>query len=241
MSSGAVAAAPRLAGVAGSAIADDTAIVHYGPRCFLLQGVLALQEQLQLFSFIHKRDVTDWDNLSPCMNPTPKTLELAVQKHGAQTARVLSFGANHDEAAVVVEMVQKAKEALGWRQTIESLTIAAIRYCASGSNPTIGSCFPPHVDHCNDGSWVFLFSLGCSATLQIKSPDMAERHTFEMESGDVLVFDPSSEAAVVHGVDGVACGEEEASSSRMAELGAGEFEVLRHSRFGVQCRVFLAG
>ena len=66
---------------------------------------------------------------------------------------------------------------------------------------------------------------------------MAQRLAFEMKSGDALVFDPSSEAAVLHGVDGVACGKEGASSIA-GELG-GEFEVLRHSRFGVQCRVSL--
>ena len=67
---------------------------------------------------------------------------------------------------------------------------------------------------------------------------MAQRHTFEMKSGDALVFDPSSAAAVVHGVDGVAHGEEEALA-RGVELRGGEYEVLRHSRFGVQCRVSL--
>ena len=32
---------------------------------------------------------------------------------------------------------------------------------------------------------------------------MAQRYTFNMNSGDILVFDPSSEAAIVHGVAGV--------------------------------------
>ena len=238
MSTGAAAArpstrGPRLVGVAVSALAEDDAMVC-GPSWFLLKGVLALEEQRRLFSFIHERDATDWEKLSPCMNPTPKTLEL-VQQHGAQTARILSFGPN--DGTAVVEMVQKASEALGWHQEIRSLTVAAIRYCLSGSNPRIGSCFPPHVDHCNDGSWVFLFSLGCTTTFQIKSPAMARRYTFEMKSGDALVFDPSSEAAVVHGVDGILRGEEEASARGGAHELIAEFDVLRYSRFGVQCRV----
>ena len=211
------------------------------PRWFLLRGALALEDQVRLFGFIHERDATDWERLSPCMNPTPKTLEL-VQQHETQTARTLGFGP--DDQTVVVEMVAKAIGILRWRQAIKSLTVAAIRYCASGSNPCIGSCFPPHIDHCNDGSWVFLFSLGCTATFHIQTTDMAQRHTIRMKSGDALVFDPSSEAAVVHGVTGVAR-EEEGASARGDELGArgdelgARFEVLRSSRFGVQCRVSL--
>ena len=56
-----------------------------------------------------------------------------------------------------------------------------------------------------------------------------------MRSGDALVFDPSSEAAVLHGIDVVARGEEE-TSPRQNALGE-TFEMLRRSRFGVQCRV----
>lgn len=63
---------------------------------------------------------------------------------------------------------------------------------------------------------------------------MDQRSTFEMNSGDILVFDPSSEAAIVHGVAGVASSRE--ASKTEVVLGA-KFDVLRSSRFGVQCRV----
>jgi len=196
-------------------------------RWHLLTGALTLEEQAQLFGFIHEHDVTDWGKLAPCMNPTPKTLEFS-QQLGAQSTRLLSYSPSDKTA--IVEMVTKAVGMLQWPKAIKSMTVAAIRYCASGSHPSIGSCFPPHVDHCNDGSWVILFSLGRTATFHIQTPDMTQRHTFDMNSGDCLLFDPSSEAAVVHGVAGVAF-EEEAS-----ELGK-RFDVLRSSRFGVQCRV----
>jgi|EP00505_MAST-04D_sp_SCG-Rhode-Island_P001161 hypothetical protein len=197
----------------------------------LLAGALTLEEQARLFDFIDKHDATDWGKLAPCMNPTPKTLEFS-QQQGAQSTRLLSF--SPEDKAVVVELVIKALGILQWRKAIKSLTVAAIRYCASGSHPCVGSCFPPHVDHCNDGSWVVLFSLGRTASFHIQTPDMTQRHTFDMKSGDVLVFDPSSEAAIVHGVAGVACGEEAAQTGD--ELGA-RFDILRSSRFGVQCRV----
>jgi hypothetical protein len=211
--------------------AEDTTVIH-GARWHLLSGALTLEEQAHLFGFIHERDVTDWEKLAPCMSPTPKTLELA-QEQGAQTTRVLNCDAN--EKTAVVEMVAKAIGILLWRKAIKSMTVAAIRYCASGSHPCIGSCFPPHIDHCNDGSWVVLFSLGRTAMFHIQAPGMGQRYTFDMNSGDVLVFDPSSEAAVVHGVAGVKPFEEEAGEERF-ELGA-RFDDLRSSRFGVQCRV----
>lgn len=218
---------------AGSATADaDVAAILSGTRWNLLQDFLSHEEQLRLFGFVHERDATDWDGLSPCMNPSPKTLQLAPHR-GARAAPHLTF--RPDDEAAVVEMVQKATRALGWSRTVRSVTVAAIRYCASGSDPRIGGSFPPHVDHCNDGSWVFLFSLGRTATLHIKTPDDALRRSFRMRSGDALVFDPSSEAAVLHGIDVVARGEEDTSPRRNA-LGE-TFEMLRRSRFGVQCRV----
>ena len=211
---------------------DDTVVTH-GPKWFLLRGALALEEQIRLFGFILECDATDWEALSPCMDPTPKTLELA-HRQGSQAAPTLSLCA--DDGTAVVEMVAKAIGILRWRQAIKSLTVAAIRYCASGSHPCIGGCFPPHVDHCNDGSWVFLFSIGRTATFHIQCPGMDQRHTFEMKSGDALVFDPSSEAAIVHGVASIAC---DGEASARVDGFASRFEVLRSSRFGVQCRVSL--
>ena len=197
------------------------------PSCFLLRSALALEEEVRLFDFIMEKDGTDWDSIRPCMNPTPKTLELLSQP-GAEKTPNLDF--RPDDEAAVVEMVGKAIGILNWSRPIKSMSMAAIRYCASGSSPIIGSCFPPHVDHCNDGSWVVLFSLGCAAAFHVKTPGTAQ-HSFEMQSGDILVFDPSSEAAILHGVAGV-------GGAQSCARGLGErFEVLRGSRYGVQCRV----
>lgn len=210
---------------------EDLGATH-APRWHLLAGALTLEEQVRLFEFIHERDATEWEKLSPCMNPTPKTLELLHQRGAKSTARSLSYGP--EDETTVVEMVAKAIGILQWPQALTSITVATIRYCTSGSHPCIGSCFPPHIDHCNDGSMVVLFSLGCTARFHIQTPDMTQRHMFNMNSGDILVFDPSSDAAVVHGVADVATGE--GGTARADELGA-RFDVLRSSRFGVQCRV----
>ena len=105
----------------------------------------------------------------------------------------------------------------------QSLTMAAIKYEAPDG------CFVAHVDHCRN-SLVFLASLGCSARFMVKSPGGAEeRQTFEFNSGDLLVFDASSEAAIVHAVLGV--------NEGSCPEGLGErFPVLTGHRYGVQCR-----
>lgn len=199
-----------------------------GPECFLIRGALDREEEVGLFEFIQEKDGTDWDNMQTCMNPSPKTLLFGSEAPGARPTLVF----RSDDEAVVVKMVGKVIGILNWSQHVESMSMAAIRYCAS--SPTIGSVLPPHVDHCNDGSWVFLFSLGCAATFNVKSPGMAQQHTFEMKSGDALVFDPSSKAAILHGVAGIG----EADSCESGRLGE-RFEVLCASRYGVQCRVSL--
>eukprot|EP00580_Thalassiosira_gravida_P016396 CAMPEP_0201669036 /NCGR_PEP_ID=MMETSP0494-20130426/22045_1 /ASSEMBLY_ACC=CAM_ASM_000839 /TAXON_ID=420259 /ORGANISM="Thalassiosira gravida, Strain GMp14c1" /LENGTH=260 /DNA_ID=CAMNT_0048149651 /DNA_START=36 /DNA_END=819 /DNA_ORIENTATION=- len=228
--------------------------------CFLLENALTPQEQIELFQFIHERDATDWDNFPPCMNPTPKTLQLsaniseknqhAIERKVAATARTISIDPNSQPKNVVVELVEKAVDSsiassndnndtppTPLLQPIKSISLAVIRYCIQGTSSTVGYILPPHVDHCNDGSWVFLFSLGCTASFFVQFPttdrdgdgDQERRHTFQMTSGDVLVFDPSSQARILHGVTGVV----DSASDGMAWEERGEtFGVLRESDLG---------
>lgn len=53
----------------------------------------------------------------------------------------------------------------------------------------------------------------------------------QLRSGDVLVFEPSSRAAIAHEVAGV--GEEDSCPVALGEA----FDELRRFRYGVQCRV----
>ena len=155
-----------------------------------------------------------------------------VQQNG-EPVRTLAISTTDNN--IVLDMVKKAVESVKMQRFIQSLTMSVIRYCPAGTNPCIGSCFPPHIDHCNDGSWVVLFSLGCTANFHIKSPGMPQKESIVMKSGDVLVFDPSSEAAILHGVDSI---ENDGGTCRARWTEFGEnFEVLCNSRFGVQCRV----
>lgn len=222
------------------------------PRCVLLRNSLSPQEQRRLFDFIRERDATNWDALPGCMNPTPKTLELLVDGAGTHeggeeaTARTITIivdrtsGNRGDDVDakqdIVVELVKKAAQAAAAASIglpsapIESITLAGIRYMIPGSSTTIGHNLPPHVDHCNDGSWVVLFSLGCMAHFFVQS-NTSPRQTFFMYSGDVLVFDPSSEAGVLHGVSNITQDYDKGTGRDTKGWGWSD------SRFGVQCRI----
>ena len=56
---------------------------------------------------------------------------------------------------------------------------------------------------------------------------------FQFNSGDVLVFDPSSDAAIVHGVESI----NNDGDDFFPSDSVGCPEEFRQYRFGVQCRV----
>ncbi|GMI41179.1 hypothetical protein TeGR_g14031 [Tetraparma gracilis] len=86
--------------------------------------------------------------------------------------------------------------------------------------------FPPHVDHC-DNSLVCLTSLGLTSRFMVQAPGMSEKQVLELSSGDLLVFDASSAANILHGVEGIVEG----------SCPEGLCETLQKHRYGVQCRL----
>ena len=109
--------------------------------------------------------------------------------------------------------------------TYEGLSMATISYEAPHGR------FNTHIDHCN-GSYVFLASLGNTCNFMVHTPSMASPRRFKLFSGDMLVFNPSTEAAIKHGVESI----DEAASSSGESLGR-EFPALKKHRYGVQCRM----
>ena len=202
--------------------------------CFLLRNLLALEEQAELFEYIRQKDTTPSDQ-PRAMVPAPKTLQL-----GADGGATLNFA--RGDASVVNRMVEKAVEVLTAHRLnvvgscdvchYTRLSMATIRYEAPGGH------FPPHVDHC-DGSSVFLASLGCTANFMVQTPAMApQRVHFKLHSGDLLVFDASTKAAVLHSVVSI----DEASPRDIMETSSqlllgSQFPALQKHRYGVQCRV----
>lgn len=196
--------------------------------CVLIRNLLTLEEQSQLFEYIQHHDKTP-GNQPRAMVPAPKTLLLGNE--GEPNIRY-TFG----EESVVNTLVDKASEILRVSDLnvvdgfdvcqYKTLSMATIRYDVSGQG------FPPHVDHCND-SFVFLASLGCTANFMVKGPLMDAQKTFKFCSGDLLVFNASSEAALLHSVVSI-----DDSASEMGEVLGHKFPILQRHRYGVQCRMY---
>jgi hypothetical protein len=200
-------------------------------ECFLLRNLLSLEEQIELFEYIAKNDNTPSpgsDGKPPVLSPAPKTLLLGDD---GSPLRNYKFS----DTSVVNQFVKKASERLKAQDLnvvrgfdlcqFKSLSMAAIRYEAPHGR------FPPHVDHCNE-SFVFLASMGCTANFMVKGPTMVEAKRLKLFSGDMLVFNSSTEANILHAVESI----DETGSAVGVSL-ASKFPVLRVHRYGIQIRM----
>jgi len=196
-------------------------------HCYLLRNALGTEEQLALFEHIQANDKTDWD-APRAMDPSPKTLLLG---ESSDPCLKYEFG----QESLINERICKSNDILNRHLRIDdvdlckytSITMAAIQYASPNGR------FPAHIDHCN-GSFVYLMSLGCAANFMVKGPNMECKKTFRFNSGDLLVFNASTEAAILHAVVSIVEGEE----SCPKELGSA-FPILQKHRYGVQCRVHI--
>jgi len=194
--------------------------------CYLIRNCLSLSEQTSIYQDISCRSKYTDNRSKPCMHPTPKTIIF----DGNQSTLKFSGGDNIYNTLIVEtandvlkkEAPQKSHQFLTSACSTEptTMSVGVIRYHVPNGK------FPEHIDHCNDNSWVYLLSLGCSANFVVKGPN-SEKQLFRFNSGDVLVFDPSSDAAILHGV---------------TSINGDDFpldcpEDFQQFRFGVQCRV----
>ena len=259
--------------------ANQLLSTHQTQCCILLRKALTPREQQHLFDFILERDVTDWEGMTRCMNPTPKTLNLSltvgkgrvsddINCSSARTITIMDQSTDDDirsnridvtdnddrlAKAMVANLVKTSISAAAATSSsladgitdkhytsnnIKSISLSVIRYSPQGISSTIGHELPPHVDHCNDGSLVVLFSLGRTAHFFVQSSSKSTRKEFDMHSGDVLVFDPSSNAGILHGVTGIARDSTNINENN-ENIGDGPMSLgyWDDSRLGVQCRV----
>mmetsp|Transcript_14056 Transcript_14056/g.21745 ORF Transcript_14056/g.21745 Transcript_14056/m.21745 type:complete len:238 (-) Transcript_14056:28-741(-) len=210
--------------------------------CYLIRNCLNPSEQTSIYQDISHRSQHTDNQSKPCMNPTPKTIIF----DGNQSTLKFSGGGDNIYNKLIVQTANDvlkkeevillpkkhdpcfANTALNNDTTTTTMSVGVIRYQVPNGK------FPEHIDHCNDNSWVYLLSLGCSANFVVKGRSsssllpQSEIQQFRFKSGDVLVFDPSSDAAIVHGV---------------ASINGDDFPLLdcpeefQQFRFGVQCRV----
>ena len=231
-------------------------------ECYLLRHALSMEEQINLFGFIQQKDRTDWANLPHCMNPTPKTLQFEqpaacntdsdAKETKGTTGPTLNYTC-HD-STLVNNLITNAMDILDRNDLLvgeyKSISLATIKY------PSPDGRFAAHIDHCNDSSWVYLWSIGCAANFMVKGPNMDEKTVFSFNSGDLLVFNASSSAAILHEValitlitriitlvtriitlitliKVVSIGPQDTCPSALQEL----YQVLQQHRYGIQCRV----
>eukprot|EP00939_MAST-03C_sp_MAST-3C-sp1_P002231 g2231.t1 len=210
---------------------SDVRVEVIAKDCYWIKSALSFEEQSGLVKFIESRVEEKMYMNSSAMIPSPKTLPLGKDGPCAKFTR------GDDDDSVVNAFVKGSAEILrkkmlhvsGKRNICQykNISAAAIRYASPDGR------FPPHIDHC-DGSFVFLASLGRTARFMMKSPKMEHKKIFAFQSGDVLVFDPSSKAAILHAVEGI---EKEASETGKA-LENAHPGILKAHRIGLQCRVF---
>ena len=197
--------------------------------CYLIRNCLDASAQNSIYQdILHRSKHTD-NRSKPCMQPTPRTIIFDDN----QSMLKFTDGDNiyNDLIVKTANDVLRKEEVLLKHQRfatacntdarITTMSVGVIRYQVPNG------CFPEHIDHCNDDSWVYLLSLGCSANFVVKGSP-SEKQQFRFRSGDVLVFDPSSDAAIVHGVSSIYGDEAPLSDSP---------EDFQKFRFGVQCRI----
>lgn len=198
-------------------------VVVLDRECHLVRNLLGLEAQADLLRYILDRDRTP-DKNPKAMVSGPKTLQLGEEGPSmrfvpGQKSLVTDIIAQ--ATATLNQVVCTGVDLGSWR----SISMAAIQY----ESP--GGCFPPHIDHC-DNSFVFLISLGCSANFMVKSPQMEAQCFFKFQSGDMLVFNASTQAAILHGV--MSIDDERSNPPNLRDA----FQMSRNHRYGVQCRLY---
>jgi len=201
-------------------------------ECFLLRNLWSVEEQLRLYEYILQHDKTPSQPQPACMNPSPKTLVL-----GQDGNPCIHY--TPDDFTVVNELVEDGIAALSLSRNTKaaktkilgrislsrykSLSMATIRYEAPHGK------FPPHVDHC-DNSVVFLMTLGCTANFMVQGPT-TPKIEFKLKSGDLLIFNASSQAKILHAVTSI-------EDNTAPDLLTQKYSTLQHHRLGVQCRMY---
>ena len=191
--------------------------------CYLVRKALDMDEQMTLFEYIQSKDKTP-KNVPRALYPSPKTLVFGQDPVLGENEVSLKF--EFGQKSVVTEMIDEANDIMKRNLHIDFgkyklITMSAIQYTSPNGH------FPAHIDHSN--SFVYLLSLGCTANFMVKGPNMNCKQIFKFNSGDLLIFNASTQAAILHEVVNI-------DADYPIELG-NRFSVLQKHRYGIQCRV----
>ena len=191
-------------------------------QCLLIRNALTMGEQIELFTDIQHRDKSPKTAMK-AMYPSPKTYIFG------EDAPTLIF--KFEDGTMYNRLVNKANAIMARNQLLldtdlkeySSITMGAIKY------PSPNGHFAAHIDH--DDSFVYLMSIGCTANFMVKGPGMSEKKVIKFKSGDLLCFNASTHASILHEVVNID------DPSTCPDVLDQKFKVLKTHRVGVQCRV----
>ena len=213
---------------------SDVETLLTGQHCYLIRKCLRPSDQYAIYQDVLNRSTDDLNNTAKptCMYPSPKTI---IFDGNQSTLKFIDDNIYNQlivkKANASLQNIEEVHPHIAGDPNKIKMSVGVIRYSVTNGN------FPEHIDHCNDNSWVYLLSLGRSANFVVQAGRRGEKREFQFKRGDVLVFDPSSEAAIVHGVKSIGHDEDSFFAGKDDCIS----EDFRRYRYGVQCRVKMQG
>ena len=168
-------------------------IIEYGQNCILLHNAMTMEEQIELFDVIKK--------------------EHASMPAAMQTGNGVSFVV--DDAftqSLPFQIVSKARGFIEDNYQTKGLAKDVSKFklfcCDALTYQYPDGSLSRHCDGRRDRSVVFLYSLGCTAKFYVHTPEMGgdaykDGKVLDFQSGDMLFFEATKAASMVHGVDSV--------------------------------------
>lgn len=194
--------------------------------CYLVRHALDMKNQIAFFQDIQRMDQPASSNQPKALYPSPRTVRFGDNN---RTKIKYERGALAENPTMYSQLVDKANESIHNTTNksvnlshYKSITLSAIAYKAAQHT------LAEHIDH--DDSFVYLLSIGCTTNFVVKGPNMVEKTTIPLKSGDLIVFDASTTGNILHGISNI-----EASSCPQ-ELASGS-PILQNHRYGIQLRV----
>ena len=196
--------------------------------CYLIRNALGIKEQTTLFQDIRRKDQTFSDQPKKALYPSPRSVRFGDNN---QTKIKYESNALASSPNIYSQLVDQANDAILQAtapsesvnvSNYKSITLSAIEYKAASHT------LAEHIDH--DDSFVYLLSIGCAIHFVVKGPNMADKTTILLESGDLMVFDASTTGYILHGITSI-------ENGSCPEALASAFPVLQNHRYGIQLRV----
>ena len=197
--------------------------------CYLIRNALGIKEQTTLFQDIRRKDQPFSDQPKKALYPSPRSVRFGDNN---QTKIKYERNALASSPNIYSQLVDQANDAILQAtapsesvvnvSNYKSITLSAIEYKAASHT------LAEHIDH--DDSFVYLLSIGCAIHFVVKGPNMADKTTILLESGDLMVFDASTTGYILHGITSI-------ENGSCPEALASAFPVLQNHRYGIQLRV----